>query len=145
VVGVLIASLALPWAVRRVGAARVTLLCLPASTVLCAAAAMAYDWVTGSLALVAWGAAYMGVVINAITYRQQVTPEPLMSRVNTTGRMLSFGLGWPVGSVLGGVVSQLSGPREAMLAGAAVLAVGVVVAWASPLRHEGRAPTIAPQ
>jgi len=144
-VGVLFASLMLPRAVRRVGAARVTLLCLPVSAVLCTATAFAYDWVTGSLALVAWGAAYMGVVINSITYRQQVTPEPLMSRVNTTGRMLSFGLGWPVGSVLGGVVAQLSGPREAMLAGAVVLAVGVVVAWTSPLRHEGSAPAVVAQ
>jgi len=141
-VGVLFASLTLPRAVRRVGAARVTLLCLPASAVLCTATAFAYDWVTGSLALVAWGAAYMGVVINSITYRQQVTPEPLMSRVNTTGRMLSFGLGWPVGSVLGGVVAQLSGPREGMLTGALVLALGVVVAWTSPLRHEGSAPAV---
>ena len=141
-VGVLFASLMLPRAVRRVGAARVTLLCLPVSAVLCTATAFAYDWVTGSLALVAWGAAYMGVVINSITYRQQVTPEALMSRVNTTGRMLSFGLGWPVGSVLGGVVAQLSGPREAMLTGALVLALGVVVAWTSPLRHEGSAPAV---
>lgn len=29
------------------------------------------------------------------TYRQQLTPKPLMSRVNTTGRMPSFGSAVP--------------------------------------------------
>lgn len=141
-VGVLVTSLLVPRAVRLVGAARLTLLALPVSTVLCTLTALATNWVAGSLALVAWGAAYMGVVINSITYRQQVTPERLMSRVNTTGRMLSFGVGWPLGAVLGGVVSHAAGPRAGMLAGAAVLAAAVVVAWLSPLRHEGRAPAV---
>jgi MFS family permease len=142
-VGVLVTSLVTPRAVRRVGAARVTLLALPASAALCVLTAMTSQWVVGSLVLVAWGAAYMAVVINAVTYRQQVTPEPLMSRVNTTGRMLSFGLGWPVGSVLGGVVAQAAGPRAGMLAGAAVLVAGAVLAWLSPLRTEGRVPVTA--
>lgn len=141
-VGVLVTSLLVPRVVRRVGAARLTLLALPVSTVLCALTALATNWVAGSLTLVAWGAAYMGVVINSITYRQQVTPERLMSRVNTTGRMLSFGVGWPLGAVLGGVVSHAAGPRAGMLAGAAVLAVAVVVAWLSPLRQEGRIPAV---
>lgn len=141
-VGVLVASLTMPRMVRRHGAARVTLLALPLSAALCVATAFAVDWVTGSLALVAWGSAYMLVVINSVTYRQQVTPEPLMSRVNTTGRMLSFGLGWPIGSVLGGLVAQAAGPRAGMLAGAAVLLVGVAFGWLSPLRHEGARPAV---
>ena len=105
--------------------------------------AMAGHWVTGAVAMAAWGTAYMGVVINAITYRQQVTPEPLMSRVNTTGRMLSFGLGWPIGSVLGGTVAEVTdSPRAGMLAGAAVLVVAVAVGWLSPLRSESAQPTV---
>lgn len=139
-VGVLVTSLTVPRVVRRLGAARVTLLALPASAVLCVLAALADDWVVASVVLLAWGAAYMAVVTNAITYRQQVTPEPLLSRVNTTGRMLSFGLGWPSGSVLGGLVAHVAGPRAGMLAGAAVLVVGAGAAWASPLRREGPAP-----
>ncbi|MBA3232325.1 MAG: MFS transporter, partial [Propionibacteriales bacterium] len=82
-VGVFATSVLIPQAVRRVGAARVTLLALPASAVLCVLTALASHWVVGSLLMIVWGAAYMAVVINAITYRQQVTPEPLMSRVNT--------------------------------------------------------------
>lgn len=141
--GVLAASLAMPRLVRRYGAARVTLLALPVSAVLCVVTALAANWVVGAIATAAWGAAYMLVVINAITYRQQVTPEPLMSRVTTTGRMLSFGLGWPIGSLLGGVVAEAAGPQAGMLAGAAVLGTGVVLAWLSPLRNETAAPAVA--
>ena len=143
-IGALVSALAMPRLVRRLGAARVTLITLPFSAVLSAVTALAPNWIVGTLAMLTWGAAYMLVVINSITYRQQVTPESLMSRVNTTGRMLSFGLGWPVGSVLGGAVAQFHGPVPGMLAGCAVLVVGVVVAWLSPLRHEGRVPEVAP-
>jgi MFS family permease len=139
-VGVLVTSLLVPRLVRRLGAARLTLLALPASAVLCVLTTLARNWVLGAVAMIFWGAAYMAVVINAITYRQQVTPEPLMSRVNTTGRMLSFGLGTPIGALLGGLVAQASGPRAGMLAGAAVLAVAIVFAWLSPLRREGANP-----
>ena len=125
-VGALLATLALPRLANRHGAARVALCALPASAGLAVLLALSTHWAV----------AYMLVVVNAITYRQQVTPDALMSRVNTTGRMLSFGLGWPVGSVLGGVVSEYQGPRAAMLAGATVLVAGAVAAWLSPLRRE---------
>jgi len=140
-VGVLVASLVVPRLARRVGAARLTLTFLPASAVLAVLTTISGQWVVGSVAMAAWGVAYMGVVLNTINYRQQVTPEPLMSRVNTTGRMLSFGLGWPLGSILGGVVAEAAGPRAGMLAGTAVLVLGCGYAWLSPLRHQGLLPS----
>jgi MFS family permease len=143
-IGVLVATVLVPRFVRRVGAARVTLLILPFSAALCTVTALSRNWVFASLMLMAWGAAYMGVVINAITYRQQVTPERLMSRVNTTGRMLSFGLGAPIGALLGGVVAQVAEPSSGILAGAAVMSAGVAVAWLSPLRREGVQPSAQP-
>ena len=133
--GALLGTAAMPGLVARLGAPRVTLLALPTSAVLALATALAPGWPVALVLVAAWGAAYMLVVVNAITYRQQVTPEPLMSRVNTAGRMLSFGLGWPTGAVLGGVVSSLAGPAAGMLAGAAVLAAAAAYAWRSALRH----------
>jgi MFS family permease len=138
-IGVLFTTLLTPRVVRRFGAARVTLYALPFSLLMSVLVTLTQDWVAASIATAIWGVAYMAVVLNAITYRQQVTPEPLMSRVNTTGRMLSFGLGTPVGALLGGLVAEVTGPRGGMLAGSAVLAGGVVVAWTSPLRGEGAA------
>ena len=65
--------------------------------------------------MVVWGVAYQGVVLNSMTYRQQVTPEPLLGRVNTAGRMLSFGVGWTCGalgaSALAGAGRAAAGPR----------------------------------
>lgn len=139
-IGVLVASLVVPRLASRVGAARLTLIFLPFSALLAVLTTLSGQWVVGSIAMAAWGAAYMGVVLNTINYRQQVTPEPLMSRVNTTGRMLSFGLGWPVGSILGGAVAEATGPRGGMLAGAAVLVLGCGYAWSSPLRRQGPLP-----
>jgi MFS family permease len=142
--GVLVASLLVPMLARRLGAARVVLLSLPASAVLGVLAIMAPDWEAATILLALWGVAYMAIVINAVTYRQQVTPERLLSRVNTVGRMLSFGAGWPLGAVLAGVVAQHSGPRQGMLAGIGVLAVGAVLAWLSPLRGVGPVPLPVP-
>jgi MFS family permease len=138
-IGVLVTTLLTPRVVGRFGAARVTLYALPFSLVMSVIVTLTQEWVSASIATAIWGVAYMAVVLNAITYRQQVTPEPLMSRVNTTGRMLSFGLGTPLGALLGGLVAEVTGPRVGMLAGSAVLAGGVVVAWTSPLRDEGAA------
>jgi MFS family permease len=136
-IGVLLTTLLTPRVVGRFGAAKVTLYALPFSLVMSVVVTLTQEWVAASIATAIWGVAYMAVVLNAITYRQQVTPEPLMSRVNTTGRMLSFGLGTPIGALLGGLVAEVTGPRGGMLAGSAVLAGGVVVAWTSPLRREG--------
>jgi len=119
------------------------LACLPFSAALSVVTAYTTTWVAGSVAMAVWGAAYMGVVINGITYRQQVTPEPLMSRVGTTGRVLSFGLGWPLGSVLGGVVAEsAASPRAGILAGAVVLVLAVGYGWSSPLRKVSRRPEV---
>ncbi|HJP66486.1 MAG TPA: MFS transporter, partial [Actinomycetota bacterium] len=133
-VGALASAVLIPSLSRRYGAARLTLIGLPASAALAVATALSPNWVAGSVLMAAWSSAYMLVVITAINYRQQVTPEPLMSRVNTAGRMLSFGAGFPVGALLGGVVASGSGPVAGMLAGGAVAAIAAVYAWVSPLR-----------
>jgi MFS family permease len=135
--GILVASLWVPRLALRLGAARVFLLSLPLSALFGVVAVLSPNWILACALLAAWGAAYMSIAINAVTYRQQVTPERLLSRVNTVGRMLSFGVGWPIGAVLSGVVAEQSGPRAGMLAGIAVLVVGGVLAWWSPLRRVG--------
>jgi MFS family permease len=74
-------------------------------------------------------------MINSITYRQQVTPEHLLGRVNTAGRMLSWGVGWTGGALLAGVLVGQLGLRTTMSAFACVNLLGVVVASTSPLRR----------
>ena len=88
-------------------------------------------WVAG-IALTVWGVFYMLVVINSVTYRQQVTPEHLLGRVNTAGRMLAWGMGWTGGAFLAGVLVGWLGlvPTLVVLSSTGVLATAV--AWTSP-------------
>ncbi|GEP36985.1 hypothetical protein NPS01_06480 [Nocardioides psychrotolerans] len=69
-------------------------------------------WWAAALALAVWSVASTVIVINSVSYRRVGMPEPLLGRVDTAGRMLSWGLGWTV-----------------------------VVARTSPLRHAGLAST----
>jgi predicted MFS family arabinose efflux permease len=136
-IGGLIASLTFPWLVRRWGEPRVTLVFLPLSALFGLLCAAATDWAVAAAMLGCWGVVYSVVVVNAITLRQRVTPDRLQSRVNTAGRMLSFGGGWPTGALAGGIVSEAYGPRAAIVASIGLIVVAAVVAWLSPLRGIG--------
>jgi Transmembrane secretion effector len=133
-VGGLVASAALPHILRRIGPARLVLRALPFSCVFGVLTSLAPVWQLGALGLLAWSGAYTLVVVNQISYRQQVTPEHLQGRVSTTARMLSWGVGWTVGAVVGGVLGGTIGVRPAMVTMASLSAVAVAVAWTSPLR-----------
>ncbi len=134
-VGTLAATVALPRLLARTSAARITLVGVPAGAALALGLALAPSFPPALVLVIAWGAAYMLVVLNAITYRQQRTPEHLQSRVNVVGRMLSWGLGWPLGALLGGVLAATAGVRVALASATAVAALGGVLACASPLRR----------
>ncbi|HEY8112511.1 MAG TPA: hypothetical protein VII16_06545 [Actinomycetes bacterium] len=57
-----------------------------------------------------------------------------MSRVHVTGRLLSYGTGYTVGGLAGGIVASVSDPRGAMAFASSCVAVAVVIGWLSPLR-----------
>ncbi len=133
-VGGLIAAISLPRLLRRVTAAAIVLGALPFSAILGVATSCATSWQLGGLGLLAWSAAYTLVVINSISYRQLVTPEPLLSRVSTAARMLSWGVGWTGGALVSGVLGTVLGIRPAMIALTSVSVVAAALAWLSPLR-----------
>ena len=126
-VGGILAAWLTPRLLTRVGTARLTLM---ATT----------TWLVAVLAMVAWGVAYQLVIINSLTYRQQVTPEHLLSRVNTAGRMLSWGLGWTSGALVAGGLASQWGVRPAMVTVVAVGVLAAAYAWLSPLRGVAHEP-----
>jgi predicted MFS family arabinose efflux permease len=134
-IGGLIAALSLPRLLKRMPPAAITLYALPVSALLGVLSPLSPHWIVAALALLVWGSAYVLVIVNAISYRQQVTPEKLLGRVNTAGRMLSWGVGWTLGSVLGGVLGNAFGPRTGMVLMGLCGCAGVVIAWTSPLRR----------
>lgn len=106
---------------RRYGCVRLGLAAMPFSAVLAAAVALAASYPSAVILVGGWAAVYMLVVTAAVTYRQQLTPEHLLSRVNTTGRMLSWGLGSTGGAAVTGVLASLLGVRSACCAPASFL------------------------
>jgi MFS family permease len=133
-IGGLVAAVGLPLLLKRLAPAAITLYAVPVSAVLGIVTALVPRWELAAIALLLWGSAYILVIVNSISYRQQVTPEQLLGRVNTVGRMLSWGVGWTLGSITGGMLGNHYGIRTAMVAMGVGGFAGVAVAWTSPLR-----------
>ena len=141
-VGGILAASSTPRLLRRVGAARLTLLSIPVSAAFGLLVATTTWWVVAVVGMVGWGVSYQLVIINSLTYRQQETPEELLSRVNTAGRMLSWGFGWSLGSVAAGALATQVGVRTAMLTVVAVGVLAAAYAWLSPLRQIARSEVL---
>ncbi|GAA2116431.1 MFS transporter [Nocardioides bigeumensis] len=134
-IGGLAASLSIPHLVRFVRPARITLVAVPISAAVGVVTSRVTLWWLAALLYLVWAAALTLVVVNSISYRQAVTPEHLQGRVNTAGRMLSWGVGWTGGAALSGVVVGAIGVRPTGLAFAGIACLAAVFAWASPLRR----------
>lgn len=131
-VGGFLAAIALPRLLRRVRLGLVTVgaLALSVPTVLALAAAEVV--VLAAVALAVWGVASTLVILNGISTRQQLTPDHLQARVNTSARMLAWG-GTPFGALAAGAVAEWAGTTAALIGVAAVSAVAVAYALASGL------------
>lgn len=75
-----------------------------------------------------------------VSFRQRVTPDHLLGRMNATFRFLLTGA-LAVGAAAAGLLGELAGPRAALWAGAAGLALVWVPIAASPLRRMRELPT----
>jgi hypothetical protein len=137
-VGSILASLVLPRLLRRTTPARITLLAIPASATLGVITPVWHRWWLGALFLVVWSIFYTLVAINGVTYRQQATPDHLLGRVNTAGRMLAWGVGWTGGAVVAGALAPWLGLGGTLFTVTSLAFAGVVVAWTSPLVRDGR-------
>lgn len=139
-VGGVLAALLTPRLHRRMPTTRATLLALPVSAAAGLVVVTTSSWLVAVVAMAVWGVAYQSVVLTSITYRQMATPEPLLGRVNTAGRMLSFGIGWTGGALGASAVAGLLGTRTALVSVVSVGVLAVVFGWLSPLRTMHRDP-----
>lgn len=124
------------WLARRVSPVRAALFALAASPPLLAGVAAAGQVPAALVLLAAWALTYSGATINTITARQIRIPGRLQGRVNTTARMLGWGIGWPTGAAIAGLLAGTIGIRATYLLAAADLSVLAALAWLSPLRAE---------
>lgn len=142
--GILAAALTSRLLTRRTAVA-LSLIGLPISAVAGLVVALTGTWLVAVVAMIVWGTTYQGVIMNSVTYRQQVTPEHLLGRVVTTGRMLAFGIGWTLGAATAGTLAGHWGVRKAMVTLVSLGAVAAAYGWMSPLRGQRHtAPQIDP-
>ncbi|MFC6237923.1 MFS transporter [Longivirga aurantiaca] len=130
--GGLVGTLASRW-LRPFTAARVSLVSTSFMAVLIVLIPWPRDYRVTFVLVFLFGVANLISVVNNITFRQEETPEDMQSRVNTTGRMLSWGLGAPAGALVGGIVAHAYGPALGMASGSIVVIVGVALGWTSSL------------
>jgi MFS family permease len=79
---------------------------------------------------------FAGVVYNVtqLSYRQAITPERMLGRMNSVMRFIVWGV-IPIGSLVGGALGTLIGLREAMWVGATIGTLSCLPVLFSPVRH----------
>ncbi|MBC3763236.1 MFS transporter [Quadrisphaera oryzae] len=101
----------------------------------------------GAVALLAVSGAVIGVSVvlynvAQVTYRQRITPAPLLGRMNASVRFLVWGT-MPIGALLGGALGERVGLVPMLWTALAVEALGVLPVLLSPLLRSG--PAAAPE
>jgi predicted MFS family arabinose efflux permease len=128
--GALCAALLLPRVSRWWGAGRVSLVAYGGFVPALVALALSGNLALALLTWLMWQAAYTMAITNGITIRQQLTPDAMQGRVNTTGRMIAMG-GVPFGALLGGLLADQIGVQATYLLACAPVVAATVAIWAS--------------
>ncbi len=121
-IGGVLGAAVMPALRRRLHPARVSQLTLAVTPPLILALAAATSFLPAAAALLVWTWASQVTIVNGITYRIQVIPDALQSRVNVVGRMVAWG-GQPFGAAIGGAVASAASVRSAFLLAAAIVAL----------------------
>jgi len=134
--------------VKKYSPARISLVATSVEVVVLLLIPWPTNWLVTCVLTFIFGFANILAVVNVINFRQEETPEDLQSRINTSGRMLSWGGGGPIGALTGGIVAHYYSPAVGVFVGALVLAVSTILAWNSSLgsipalRAEAHAGTV---
>ena len=130
--GGFVAAAALPWLSGRSPVGWISLGGLGIGVPAVLGLAASTSIVLAGACLLVWSAGNTVVILNGITLRQQLTPDHLQARVNTTGRMVAWG-GTPIGALGCGVLAQATGVGAAIATSAAVLVAGTAYGWSAGL------------
>ena len=100
-----------------------------------------YPFLVGGMIL--FGVAGVIYNITQLSYRQAVTPERMLGRMNSVMRFIVWGV-MPVGSLLGGALATTIGLRETMWIGAAIGSACFLPVLLSPVRQLRELPEPLP-
>ncbi|MFC6017943.1 MFS transporter [Plantactinospora solaniradicis] len=133
-VGSLFAALLLPRFGRSAGQGAVSIIGYGVFVAALVGLAVTPVFAAALLLWTVWEFARTTVSINGITVRQQLTPDELQGRVNTTGRMIAWG-GTPFGAIVGGTIAETAGVPIAYLVLTVPAVLGLGLLLASPVRR----------
>lgn len=117
---------------------RVTVTGLVAGVVVMGLLAGVRVWWLAVLGVALWGLTSTIVIVNGLTVRQLVTPDHLQGRVNLVGRMVSFGVGQPLGAMAAGFLADAQSVRTALVITALPLVLAAGIGWSQLNKEPGR-------
>jgi MFS family permease len=116
----------------------VTTIGLSAGVVVTASLVGVQLWALAVISTALWGLTSTIVIVNGITVRQMITPDHLQGRVNLVGRMLTFGVGQPLGAMAGGVIADALSVQTALVITALPLVLAAAIGWSQLKPAPGR-------
>jgi MFS family permease len=99
----------------------------------------AFPWIVGGLLLAALGNPIYNIA--QVSYRQAITPNRMLGRMNATMRFMVWGT-MPLGSLTGGVLGTVLGLRPTLMIAAVGGLLAVLFTLPAPVRGLGRAEKI---
>lgn len=128
--GGVLGSLSFKIVSKHLNPLRTVLWLLPLIAILSIAFMFVESWLLAAGLILVWGTGYSLLLVNTQTFAQLETPQQLQGRVNTTRRMLSSGLGVPLGGLLSSSTTAAFGIRFGVATAAGSLLLAVVAAFA---------------
>lgn len=123
--GSVVASLVTPRLEARFGPGRVVWASVVLNGVAMAIPAFSSNVLVVAAAFLISGFGAVAWNIITVSFRQRITPDALLGRMNATYRLFAWGT-QPLGALLGGVVAELFGLRSVFILGALLMAVLVL-------------------
>ncbi|WP_029210238.1 MFS transporter [Arsenicicoccus bolidensis] len=142
--GALLSSLVLARAMSALGAIRLTRRLLPVVTLLALVLASVDRFALAVPILLSYVGIHTLQYTSVVTWRQQVIPDELLSRVSSAARLIGWGAAASVGALVAGPVAQHWGVRTAILLAASLHACGAALTWVPALRRAEPASSATP-
>ncbi|GAA4108207.1 hypothetical protein GCM10022415_00680 [Knoellia locipacati] len=131
--GAFLASFLMPRLSRRHGAIRLAQVLFPVMTMLLLALSRLDDYGPALAVYLGYATLHVLVISATVTYRMQVIPERLLSRVSTASRTISWGGGATLGVLVSGQVASRWGVSTALVVVALANGCAALLTWVPAL------------
>lgn len=133
--GAFTASFLMPRLSRRFGAIRLGQVLFPVMTLLLIVLSRVDRYGLALGVYLAYAVLHVLVISATVTYRMQIIPERLLSRVSTASRTISWGGGATLGVLVSGQVASRWGVPDALAVVAGASLCASLLMWVPALRH----------